>query len=170
MVTMLSSTSTIFTLVLAAIFPSSNGDKFTLSKIVAVSFCLIGVVSIESFSLLKTNRWWPLIVSQIMVTIDDVKGPKMSNGALLALMSAFFYASYLVLVKRKSDTEEKVDIPLFFGKYSECHRLWLQSKPNWIGQFQVLWDCGIYCWCGRYFSYWILRKSKYSNCPIVANS
>lgn len=51
-----------------------------------------------------------------MVTIDDVKGPKMSKGALLALMSAFFYASYLVLVKRKSDTEEKVDIPLFFGK------------------------------------------------------
>lgn len=51
-----------------------------------------------------------------MVTIDDVKGPKMSKGVLLALMSAFFYASYLVLVKRKSDTEEKVDIPLFFGK------------------------------------------------------
>lgn len=53
-----------------------------------------------------------------MVTIDDVKGPKMSKGILLALMSAFFYASYLVLVKRKSDTEEKVDIPLFFGKFS----------------------------------------------------
>lgn len=34
---------------------------------------------------------------------------------MLALLSAFFYASYLVLVKRKSDTEEKIDIPLFFG-------------------------------------------------------
>lgn len=54
---------------------------------------------------------------QVMVTIDDVKGPKMSKGVLLALMSAFFYSSYLVLVKRKSDTEEKVDIPLFFGKF-----------------------------------------------------
>lgn len=56
-----------------------------------------------------------------MVTIDDVKGPKMSKGVLLALMSAFFYASYLVLVKRKSDTEEKVDIPLFFGKFKLNH-------------------------------------------------
>lgn len=40
----------------------------------------------------------------------------MSKGVVLALLSAFFYASYLVLVKHKSDTEEKIDIPLFFGK------------------------------------------------------
>lgn len=51
-----------------------------------------------------------------MVTITDVQGPKMSKGVVLALLSAFFYASYLVLVKHKSDTEEKIDIPLFFGK------------------------------------------------------
>lgn len=53
---------------------------------------------------------------QIMVTFDDVKGPQMSKGVVLALLSAFFYASYLVLVKRKSDNEEKVNIPLFFGE------------------------------------------------------
>lgn len=41
----------------------------------------------------------------------------MSKGVVLALLSAFFYASYLVLVKHKSDTEEKIDIPLFFGKF-----------------------------------------------------
>lgn len=51
-----------------------------------------------------------------MVTIADVQGPKMSKGVVLALLSAFFYASYLVLVKHKSDTEEKIDIPLFFGE------------------------------------------------------
>lgn len=51
-----------------------------------------------------------------MVTIDDVKGPQMSKGVLLALLSAFFYASYLVLVKHKSDNEEKINIPLFFGE------------------------------------------------------
>jgi len=33
----------------------------------------------------------------------------------LALLSAFFYAAYLVLVKRKNDTEERIDLPLFFG-------------------------------------------------------
>lgn len=66
------------------------------------------------------NTYFHLIPShpiQVMVTIDDVKGPRMSKGILLALMSAFFYAAYLVLVKRKSDTEEKIDIPLFFGKF-----------------------------------------------------
>lgn len=51
-----------------------------------------------------------------MVTFNDVEGPKMSKGVVLGLLSAFFYASYLVLVKHKSDTEEKIDIPLFFGK------------------------------------------------------
>lgn len=51
-----------------------------------------------------------------MVTIDDVRGPQMSKGVVLALLSAFFYASYLVLVKHKSDNEEKINIPLFFGE------------------------------------------------------
>lgn len=94
--TLISSTSTFFTLVLAAFFPSSNGDRFTLSKLVAVSFCIIGV---------------------IMITVDDVNEAKLSKGVILALLSAFFYASYLVLVKHKSDTEEKIDIPLFFGNF-----------------------------------------------------
>lgn len=45
LVTLLSSTSTFFTLVLAAIYPSSTGDRFTLSKLVAVVCCIVGVVS-----------------------------------------------------------------------------------------------------------------------------
>lgn len=52
-----------------------------------------------------------------MATADEVAGAKVSKGVVLALLSAFFYASYLVLVKHKSDTEEKVDIPLFFGTF-----------------------------------------------------
>lgn len=62
-----------------------------------------------------------------MVTITDVQGPKMSKGVVLALLSAFFYASYLVLVKHKSDTEEKIDIPLFFGKHFGC--FFLNAAP-----------------------------------------
>ncbi|XP_037810746.1 solute carrier family 35 member F5-like [Lucilia sericata] len=49
------------------------------------------------------------------ITISDIQDTNFSRGALLALFSAFFYAAYLVFVKRKSDTEEKIDIPLFFG-------------------------------------------------------
>uniref|UniRef100_A0A6B2E777 Solute carrier family 35 member F5 n=1 Tax=Phlebotomus kandelakii TaxID=1109342 RepID=A0A6B2E777_9DIPT len=93
-VTLLSSTSSLFTLVMAAIFPSASGDKFTLSKVTAVAVSIAGVA---------------------MVTMSELEEPKMSKGVILALTSAFFYASYLVLVKRKSDTEEKIDIPLFFG-------------------------------------------------------
>lgn len=52
----------------------------------------------------------------------------MSKGAFLALMSAFFYAAYLVLVKRKSDTEEKVDIPLFFGNLQSIFCRWFDSE------------------------------------------
>uniref|UniRef100_A0A1L8DF42 Solute carrier family 35 member F5 n=1 Tax=Nyssomyia neivai TaxID=330878 RepID=A0A1L8DF42_9DIPT len=94
MVTLLSSTSSLFTLILAAIFPSASGDRFTLSKVTAVAISIAGVT---------------------MVTLSQLSEPKMSKGVILALASAFFYASYLVLVKRKSDTEEKIDIPLFFG-------------------------------------------------------
>uniref|UniRef100_U5EQY9 Solute carrier family 35 member F5 n=1 Tax=Corethrella appendiculata TaxID=1370023 RepID=U5EQY9_9DIPT len=94
MITLLSSTSSFFTLILAAIFPSANGDKFTLSKFMAVILSITG---------------------STMVSVSEIHEPKMSRGIVLALMSAFFYASYLVLVKRKSDTEEKIDIPLFFG-------------------------------------------------------
>lgn len=58
-----------------------------------------------------------LFCFQVMVTATDLDDPQISKGVILTLLSAFSYASYLVLVKRKSDTEEKIDIPLFFGKW-----------------------------------------------------
>jgi solute carrier family 35, member F5 len=94
LVTVLSTTSSFFTLVLAALFPSASGDKLTLSKFIAVLTSIGGVV---------------------MVSLSEINESKMSRGIALALFSAFFYASYLVLAKRKSDTDEKFDIPMFFG-------------------------------------------------------
>lgn len=82
-----------------------------------------------------------------MVTITDVQGPKMSKGAVLALLSAFFYASYLVLVKHKSDTEEKIDVPLFFGKtfsyycfkhHSNIPRLHQIFSTGFVGLWNLL--------------------------------
>ena len=40
---MLSSSSCLFTLILAAIFPSEDGDRITLSKFSAVCFSIAGV-------------------------------------------------------------------------------------------------------------------------------
>ncbi|KAH8350142.1 hypothetical protein KR067_002760 [Drosophila pandora] len=94
MITLVSSTSSFFIICLAAVFPSATGDKLTITKVIAVAMNIGGVVAI---------------------TMNDLHDTKMTRGVLLALFSAFFYAAYLVFVKRKSDTEEKVDIPLFFG-------------------------------------------------------
>lgn len=56
-----------------------------------------------------------------MVSLSEITDPKMSKGIILSVLSAFFYASYLVLVKRKNDTEEKIDLPLFFGFVGVCN-------------------------------------------------
>lgn len=47
LVTLLSTTSSFFTLVLSSMFPSMSGDKFTLSKLVAVLLSCGGAVSLE---------------------------------------------------------------------------------------------------------------------------
>lgn len=101
LVTMLSSTSSIFTLLLAAAFPSASGDAFTLSKFCAVILSCCGAV---------------------MVSLSEMGDePKTSKAIVLALLSAFFYSAYLVLVKRKNDTEERIDLPLFFGFVGICN-------------------------------------------------
>ncbi|XP_077865118.1 solute carrier family 35 member F5-like [Saccoglossus kowalevskii] len=95
-VNILSSTSGLFTLVLAAMFPSSHGDKFTLTKLVAVLITISGIVLVS----LSNN------------TSDN---DQVQLGAIWALCGALLYAIYLVLLKRKVDNEERLDIPMFFG-------------------------------------------------------
>ncbi|EZA62149.1 hypothetical protein DMN91_011920 [Ooceraea biroi] len=95
-VTILSSMSSLFILFLAAVFPSNGGDKFTLSKLTAVVISIFGL---------------------ILVGLSDltVESNSISTGVILALVSAFFYAVYIVFLKRKVDHEDKMDIPMFFG-------------------------------------------------------
>lgn len=95
LVALLSSSSSVFTLFLASIFPSSPSDKFTLSKFIAVIISIIGMS---------------------LVTISGSKLElKLPIGAILSLISAFFYASYLVFLKRMVENEEKIEVPMFFG-------------------------------------------------------
>ncbi|XP_058796700.1 solute carrier family 35 member F5 [Phymastichus coffea] len=95
-VTVLSSTSSLFTLFLAAFFPSNNGDKFTLSKLVAVTISFLGLVLVG--------------FSDLAIEVNRVP-----TGIILALVSAFFYATYIVFLRKKVDHEDKMDIPMFFG-------------------------------------------------------
>lgn len=95
-VNVISSTSSLFTLVLAAIFPSNLGDRFTLTKLVAVCISLSGLVLVIRSDPGTKIMWFP-------------------KGAILALISAVFYAMYLTFLRRKVDHEDKMDIPMFFG-------------------------------------------------------
>lgn len=80
-----------------------------------------------------------------MVTATDLDDPQISKGVILALLSAFFYASYLVLVKRKSDTEEKIDIPLFFGKCisTEGVRIYKKNRKTQAKKHRIVSYCSV---------------------------
>ncbi|XP_018587860.1 solute carrier family 35 member F5-like [Scleropages formosus] len=95
-VNMLSSTSGLFTLILAAIFPSNSSDRFTLSKLLAVVLS-IGGVALVSFSSSSGS---------------DEEG---ALGILWSLAGAVLYAVYIVMIKRKFEREDRLDIPMFFG-------------------------------------------------------
>jgi len=51
-----------------------------------------------------------------MVSLSEIKMEQsIPIGAGWALVGSFCYASYLVLLKRKVDHEDKMSIPMFFG-------------------------------------------------------
>ncbi|KAL1502257.1 hypothetical protein ABEB36_007423 [Hypothenemus hampei] len=94
-VNMLFSTSSIFTLILASLYPSSSSDRFSISKLLAIILSFIGIVLV-TMSDLRLEQHLPL-------------------GTILSLLSAGFYAVYLVFLKRTVQNEDKIDIPMFFG-------------------------------------------------------
>lgn len=95
-VNILSSSSSFFTLLLSALFPSDSSDQLSLSKLCAVIFSICGVI----------------LVSWSDMRIEDADIPK---GALWALAGALFYSTYIVLLRRKVNHEENMDAPMFFG-------------------------------------------------------
>ena len=97
LVNVLSSSSSLFTLMLAACLPSGTSDRFTLTKFIAVVFSIAGVVLV-SLSDLKVEQSIPV-------------------GAGWALAGSMCYAAYLVLLKRRVDHEDKMSIPMFFGNH-----------------------------------------------------
>ena len=96
-VNILSSTSSLMTLLLSAVFPSDPSDKLSLSKLCGVAFSICGVVMV-SYSDMHME--------------GDANLPK---GVLWALAGSFFYSIYVVLLRRKVNNEENMDVPMFFG-------------------------------------------------------
>jgi solute carrier family 35 protein F5 len=101
LVNVLSSTSSLFTILLSSIFPSnSTADKFSLTKLIAV------VISVGSVAIISTAESRLENISYIPI------------GGLWALCGAFFYAAYIVMLRHKVDNEDSIDIPMFFGWFS----------------------------------------------------
>ena len=92
----LSATSGIFTLCFAACFPSSNADRFNISKLLSVLVSFGGVFIV----------CW---------TDPEKKDSTVNIGDLYAIGGAILYATYLVLIRRKVGEDRKLDMPLFFG-------------------------------------------------------
>nr|XP_050863982.1 solute carrier family 35 member F5 isoform X2 [Vespula vulgaris] len=73
-----------------------QANKFSVQKVakIALMFCLFVLVGLSD------------------LTIESSRIP---TGIILALVSALFYAAYIVFLKRKVDHEDKMNIPMFFG-------------------------------------------------------
>ncbi|KXN89920.1 hypothetical protein AN958_04924 [Leucoagaricus sp. SymC.cos] len=133
--TILSSTSGFFTLGMGRIF---RVEKLTMMKIAAVFTCFTGVllVSLSDASQSKNPASQnPPITSPRPTSpevLDHVSQPLI--GDALALISAVFYALYVILLKVRIKNEERIDMQLFFG---------------FVGLFNVL-----VCWPMGFVLHW----------------
>ncbi|KAH8998925.1 vacuolar membrane protein [Lactarius hatsudake] len=107
--TILSSMSGFFTLILGRIF---RIDNFTIAKIGAVATSFTGVILV---SLSDTGAPAPTS-SGLPVLLSALRNGRLSLlGDCLALLSALFYAFYVILLKVRIRSESRIDMQLFFG-------------------------------------------------------
>ncbi|KAK4502548.1 hypothetical protein PRZ48_005973 [Zasmidium cellare] len=105
--TILTSTSSVFTLIFGAIF---RVEKFTLRKCLGVLASLSGIVLISTIDLSgKTGD-------------DEHRGDfpeksirEIAIGDCLAFLSAVMYGLYAVFMKKRIPDESRVEMPVFFG-------------------------------------------------------
>ncbi|KAK0615978.1 hypothetical protein B0T17DRAFT_362625 [Bombardia bombarda] len=104
-VTILTSTSSIWTLIFCAV---TGVEGFTVRKLVGVLASLAGVVLISSVDLSGAsdeNRGNFPHKSTMQIAIGDS----------MAFFSAIVYGVYVTVMKRRVGNEDRVDMPLFFG-------------------------------------------------------
>lgn len=63
-------------------------------------------------------------VAAVLLKADEEKCNVLYSykGSLWSLAGAMLYAVYIVMIKRRVDREDKLDIPMFFGKKSVCFK------------------------------------------------
>ncbi|RAL68401.1 hypothetical protein DID88_007132 [Monilinia fructigena] len=104
--TILTSTSSIFTLLFGALI---RVESFNVRKLIGVLASFVGIVLISSVDLGSTdndsNRGNFPHKSQAQIAIGDI----------MAFGSAVMYGLYAVVMKKRCGNEDRVDMPLFFG-------------------------------------------------------
>lgn len=103
--TTLSSASGFFTLALGS---ATGVERFSAAKLVAVCVSFVGVV-------LVTHADAVAAAEGAGGGEGGVSGSAAFAGDALALLSAFFYALYVTLLKVRIQSEDRVSMPLFFG-------------------------------------------------------
>ncbi|PPR00658.1 hypothetical protein CVT24_000881 [Panaeolus cyanescens] len=107
--TILSSTSGFFTLTIGRIF---RVEKLTVIKIMAVLISFFGVLMVSLSDAETKKLSGPASHPTLQKTNVDSRA---TFGDILALISALFYALYVILLKVRIKSESRVDMQLFFG-------------------------------------------------------
>lgn len=122
--TILTSTSSIWTL----IFGSLVGvERFSIKKLIGVTASFIGIILISSIDLASDN--------------DENRGNfphktqrEIAIGDAMAFFSAVMYGIYTVVMKKRIDNEDRVNMPLFFGMVGLFNVIFL-----WPGFLMLHW-------------------------------
>lgn len=108
--TVLSSTSGFFTLGIGRLFRVEN---LTIIKVAAVFTSFAGVVLVSLSDSKSSQPSGPASRPSLHQVTDRLAHPIL--GDTLALISALFYALYVILLKVRIRSESRIDIQLFFG-------------------------------------------------------
>lgn len=110
-VTILTSTSSVWTLIFCALF---GVEPFSVRKLIGVTASLIGIVFISTVDLSGES--------------DENRGSfphktpgQIAIGDAMAFFSAILYGMYVTVMKRRVGDEDKVDMRLFFGLVGLCN-------------------------------------------------
>lgn len=104
-VTILTSTSSVWTLVFCALF---RVEPFSVRKLVGVTASLVGIVLISTVDLSGES-------DENRGSFPHKTPSQIAIGDSMAFVSAVVYGMYVTVMKRRVGNEDKVDMRLFFG-------------------------------------------------------
>ncbi|KAK2593709.1 hypothetical protein QQS21_008574 [Conoideocrella luteorostrata] len=104
-VTILTSTSSVWTLVFCALF---RVEPFSIRKLIGVTASLVGIVLISTVDLSGES-------DENRGSFPHKTPAQIAIGDSMAFFSAIMYGMYVTVMKRRVGNEDKVDMKLFFG-------------------------------------------------------